>query len=204
MPKARAPSMLGRLSSISTASPGRKPPVAADEIVDRGVGLAAADLARDHVVAETAEKGMPPMGRSAQPGVEEAGRVGQQIERRSGLMQALDQLRPSAGRHGRAFRRTGRRRLRSGPLCRDARSPGDGSRRRDRPRGPARSCHCRGRHGGQEALHFLGIGDQLAIEVAGVPVEQHAAHVEDRDRGRRMGLIPGLFRRAIFGAFSAE
>src|SRR5262249_54752471 len=64
---------------------------AADQLVDRGVGLAAADKARDHEVAETAKKGMLAPTSPACPGVEEGGRIGQQIERRAGRMQALDQ-----------------------------------------------------------------------------------------------------------------
>src|SRR5258708_33835024 len=35
---------------------------------------------------------MPALAVSAQPGIEETGRVGQQVERRSRAMQALDQL----------------------------------------------------------------------------------------------------------------
>ena len=65
----------------------------ADQVVDRRVGLAAADMARDHIVAETAEEGMLAARRSAQPGIEKAGRVGEQVERRSRPVQALDQIR---------------------------------------------------------------------------------------------------------------
>jgi hypothetical protein len=37
-----------------------------------------------------------------------------------------------------------------------------------------------GGHLSQESLHFRGVGNQLAVEVAGVPVDQHAAEIEDR------------------------
>src|SRR5262249_60516734 len=53
---------------------------------------------------------------------------------------------------------------------------------------------------GQEACHLVGVGDQLAVEVAGVPVEQHAAHVEDRNRGPWEGRFRGC-SRGQFGAF---
>src|SRR3990167_1720687 len=48
-----------------------------------------------------------------------------------------------------------------------------------------------GGHRGEETLHFLGIGDQLAVEVARVPVEQDTAHIEDRDRRRFRGCFCG-------------
>src|SRR5262249_56655069 len=57
------------------------------------VRLAAAHPAGHDIIAEAAQERMPLLRRPAQPGVKKAGRVGQQVERRSGLMQALDQRR---------------------------------------------------------------------------------------------------------------
>src|ERR1700743_1884137 len=48
-----------------------------------------------------------------------------------------------------------------------------------------------GRYFSQETLHFLGIGNQLAIEMAWVPIDQHAAEIEDDDRGPRRGYLQG-------------
>ena len=61
-----------------------------------------------------------------------------------------------------------------------------------------------GGHLGQESLHLRGIGNQLAVEVAGVPVDQHAAQVEDRDGGLGKGLFWGQNRGLSEGDFRGE
>ncbi len=44
----------------------------------------------------------------------------------------------------------------------------------------------RRRHFGEEPLHFGRSRDELSVEMPGVPIQQHAAHVEDHD-GRLAG-----------------
>jgi hypothetical protein len=65
-----------------------------------------------------------------------------------------------------------------------------------------------GGHPREEALHFDGIGDQLAVEVPRVPIEQHTAHVEDHDRrafrsgfGGHLEGFSGAIFRPVPGTF---
>ncbi len=127
---------------------------------------------------------MPAMRRSAQPGVEKAGRVGEEVERRSRLVQALHQfahLREGVVEHlveptVEGFDQG----LLAGMVAHQA------TRRSGRISAAVLYLvPLPGRHGGQETLHFRRVRDELAVEVPGVPIEQHAAHVENRDRGAR-------------------
>ena len=119
-------------------------------------------------------------GRSTQPAIEESRRVGKKVDWRSGLVEPVDEI----------------GHVREGVIAHlvepvvEGRDQGGMSREfglqpaRRLGRVAAMVLHLmplgRG-HRGQETLHLLWIGDQLAVEVAWVPVEQNAAHVENRD-----------------------
>jgi len=125
---------------------------------------------------------MAAAGRAAQPRIEQVGRIRQEIERRPGGMQPFDQRhhlgKDDVVHFGEALIERGDQRLL-------ARMQGLQTTRRfgtvaavilhrvPFPRG----------HLGQESLHLGGVGDQLAVEVAGVPIDQHAAEIEDHDGG---------------------
>ena len=51
-----------------------------------------------------------------------------------------------------------------------------------------------GGHFGQESLHLRGVRNELAVEVARVPVDQHAAEIEHRHGGAGRGLFRGHFQ----------
>ena len=62
-------------------------------------------------------------------------------------------------------------------------------------------------HFGQKLLHFGRVGNELAVEVAGIPVDQHAAEIEDSDRSSGRSVFWGqsrAFLRAIFRAYLAN
>src|SRR5206468_10345690 len=61
------------------------------QLIDRGVGLGALDLARYYVIAEQAAERMALARWAAQPAIEEIGGAGQEIEWYAGGVQALDQ-----------------------------------------------------------------------------------------------------------------
>ena len=122
--------------------------------------------------------------------IEEIGRVGQQVERRAGGMQALDQ-RHHLGEDDvvhfvEALVEGGDQRLLAGmqglqATCRLGRIAAVILHHVPLPRG----------HLGQEPLHLGRVGDELAVEVARVPVDQHAAEVEDHDGGSGRGTFRG-------------
>ncbi len=164
-------------------------------------------MARDHVVAETAEEGMPIACRSAQPGVEKAGRVGEQVERRSRPVQTLDQIRHLRERVVEHLVEPAVEGFDQGLLARMVRRQAAG--RFGWVAAPVlQAMPLRRGHRGEETLHFLRIRDQLAVEMAGVPVEQDAAHVEDRDRGCGsacfLGGFWGQFRAFPEGVFGTN
>ena len=186
----RAPSTFARTSSMKTASAGWKPPSAAVEIVDRRVGLRSSRRRRTPHSRGNGRGRDAVMGRPAQPGVEEAGGVGQKVKRRSGAMEALDQVshvRKACVAHlveaiveGRDQRLLARM-LRLQAACRLAGSP-------------PWSCTCAIREVvtvARKSLHLPADRDQLPVEVARIPVEQDATHVEDRDRGALQGHFLG-------------
>ena len=133
-------------------------------------------------------------GRPAQPGVEQVGRVGQQVELRAGSVQASRPARPSRERRPRSSRRNGHRRRRSARACRGAGPAAAVSRRPDRRHGPAPGA-TRGWSPRPGNAPFRGVGNQLAVEVARVPVDQHAAEIEHAPSGK------GLVLRAKTGPF---
>jgi hypothetical protein len=140
--------------------------------------------------------------RSAQPRVEESWCVGQKIERGLRPVQSLDQLRHRREGMIEHLVETAIEGFDQGFLA--------GMHRLQLACGLSRIATLvlrpmplRGGHGGEEALHFVRLRDQLAVEVAGVPVEQHAAQVEDRDRRPRRGRFWGSFG-GQFDAFSGR
>ena len=151
---------------------------AADQLVDGAIGLRMPDQPGNHVVAKQPEERVPSPGRVAKPGIEQIGGVRQQEEGRAGRMQPLDQCRHlGKGMVAHLVEPVIKGAYQLGPIgVQGLQAPGGFDR--------VASMILDGvpfvrRHFGKEALHLGRIGEQLAIEVAGVPIDQDAAEIED-------------------------
>lgn len=164
----------------------------ASESVNGRIGFRTTDMARDDIIAKPSEKRVPKMGRSTQPGIHQRRRIREQVQRRAGMVQALDEF---------GHRCEGV----IAHLVEAAVEGGDqsllaGMKRLKFASGLARVAAAilgavpfsRG-HLGQKFLHLGRLWNQLAVQMTGVPIDQDTTQIEDRDLGAMRGFFRGQF-----------